>query len=124
MGDLKFTKQQRIYRSAEYQAILKTGIKVSDRFFRIALSRNPQQISPKLGIIVSKKVGPAVTRNRIKRAVREIFRLNQNVITADLNLVVIAKPDCVTLKYQDIERSLIKLIDRVNGIKKNIVVNR
>jgi ribonuclease P protein component len=124
MGDLKFTKQQRIYRSAEYQAILKSGIKVSDRYFRIAVNRNPGQPNSKLGIIVSKKVGPAVTRNRIKRMVREIYRLNQKNITGDLNLVVIAKPECVTQKYQDIERSLIKLLDRVNGIKKNIVANR
>jgi ribonuclease P protein component len=124
MGDLKFTKQQRISTSAEYQAILKNGIKVSDRFFRIAVSRNPQQSSAKIGIIVSKKVGPAVTRNRVKRIVREIYRLNQRNITADLNLVVIAKPDCVTRKYQEIEQSLFKLIDRVNGFKKNIVANR
>jgi ribonuclease P protein component len=124
MGDLKFTKQQRIYRSAEYQAILKSGIKVSDRYFRIAVNRNPGQPNSKLGIIVSKKVGPAVTRNRIKRMVREIYRLNQKNITGDLNLVVIAKPECVIQKYQDIERSLIKLLDRVNGFKKNIVANR
>lgn len=124
MGDFKFTKSQRIYRSAEYQTILKTGIKAGDRFFRIAATRNPRQSNPRLGIVVSKKVGIAVIRNRIKRMVREIFRLNQNQITAELNLVVIAKPECVSQKYQDFEESLLKLIDRVNGIKKNIVANR
>ncbi|MFB3895910.1 MAG: ribonuclease P protein component [bacterium] len=124
MGDFKFSKQQRIYRNAEYQTILKTGMKSGDRFFRVAISRNPRQSNPKLGIIVSKKVGIAVIRNRIKRMVREIFRLNQNTITAEANIVVIAKPDCVTLPYQDIEKSLLTLIDRVDGIKKDIVANR
>ena len=124
MGDLKFTKQQRISTRAEYQSIYKNGIKAGDGFFRIIISRNPRQTRPKLGIIVSKKVGPAVTRNRIKRMVREIYRLNQKKITAEIKLVVIAKPECITQKYQDIEQSLFKLLDRVDGLKKDIVANR
>lgn len=124
MGTLKFTKQQRISTRAVYQEILKNGKKVSDGLFRITLSFNPNQSRPKLGIIVSKKIGPAVSRSRIKRVIREIFRLNQNLIVAEINLVVIAKPDCITQEYREIEKSLLKLLDRVNGIKKNVVANR
>jgi len=124
MGRLTFTKQQRISTRAEFQTILKDGKKVSDRFFRIAVIINPNQSRPKLGIIVSKKVGAAVYRNRIKRVVRESFRLNQNQIVSGTNLVVIAKPDSINQGYWEIEKSLIKLLDRVNGIKKNIVANR
>jgi ribonuclease P protein component len=124
MGTLKFTKQQRISTRAEFQKILKNGKKASDGFFRIAIILNPNQNNPKLGIIVSKKIGSAVKRNRIKRVVREIFRLNQTKIISGTNLVVIAKPDCVNKTYQEIEKSLIKLLDRTTGIQKNVVVNR
>ncbi|MDI6782891.1 MAG: ribonuclease P protein component [bacterium] len=118
MGTLKFTKQQRISTGAEFQAILKYGKKASDGYFRIAVILRPEQTRLKLGIIVSKKVGSAVERNRIKRVVREIVRLHQIQIVAGTNLVVIAKPDCVNKKYWEIEKSVVKLLDRVNGIKK------
>lgn len=124
MDKLKFTKQQRISTGAEYQEILKNGKKASDSYFRIIAVIKPEQIDRKIGIIVSKKVGTAVNRNRIKRVVREIFRLNQKQIAIGTNVVVIAKPDCVNKKYWDIEKSLKQLLDRVNVIQKNIVANR
>ncbi|MCX7918489.1 MAG: ribonuclease P protein component [bacterium] len=118
MKRFKFTKQQRITTRAEYQAILQQGKKVSDNNFRIAVAFNSEIKKPKLGIIVSKKIGTAVERNRIKRRVREIFRLNQHNFVAGTKLIIIAKPECVTKKYQELERSILTLLARVNGVTR------
>ena len=118
MARLKFAKHQRISTSAEYQDILKTGKKFSDNNFRIAVAFHAELEKPKLGVIVGKKNGSAVYRNRIKRIVREIFRLHQENIIPGTNLVVIAKPDSIDKTYSDIEQSIISLLDRANGLKK------
>jgi ribonuclease P protein component len=64
---------------------------------------------PRIGIIVSKKVGNAVKRNRIKRLIRAFFRLNKYRLE-NLDYVFIAKNNIDILNYDDVERELSKLL--------------
>lgn len=62
----------------------------------------------RLGITVSKKVGPAVTRNRVKRLVREAFRVRKALFGEGLDVVFIAKKSASDATYDqvasDVER--------------------
>ncbi len=64
-----------------------------------------------VGIVVSKKVGNAVIRNRVKRRVRAFMRENVHQHPANQKLVIIAKPDAGVASWQEITSDL-KLIWR------------
>jgi len=70
-----FTKTQRVRRRSEFQQIFKNGYRVGSRYFTLLLSPNAGS-STRLGIVASRKLGDAVHRNRAKRLIRELFRLN------------------------------------------------
>ncbi len=64
--------------------------------------------SPRLGLIVSKKYGNAVSRNLFKRRIREIFI--HKILQANINMAIIIKPLKKDIKYSAINNSFDKLI--------------
>jgi ribonuclease P protein component len=61
---------------------------------------------PRLGITVGRKVGSAVRRNRVKRRVREFFRIHREELQPAHDLVVIARPGADRLSFKDVESEL------------------
>jgi ribonuclease P protein component len=81
----------RIRRRAEYVAVQSDGKKLHGRHvLAMAKQRSDAELSGRLGITVTKKVGNAVVRNRIKRLVREWMRLH-GWVPVGWDLVVVAK---------------------------------
>ncbi len=97
-----FSKAQRILKRAEYQTILQKGTRSLTEHFILFYLQNDKEIN-RLGLVVSRKAGKAVQRNRIKRTVREYFRL-QNTIDSHPrpfhDLVFISKKNIQSLTYQ------------------------
>jgi ribonuclease P protein component len=60
----------------------------------------------RLGLTVSRKVGKAHDRNRVKRRVREYFRLRRHGLTPHVDLVVVAKPGAARLSARDVAEEL------------------
>ena len=61
----------------------------------------------RLGVVVSKKVGGSVVRSRVKRLLRESFRLHQSELAQPLDLVLVARPSIVGRKFADVERDFL-----------------
>jgi len=64
---------------------------------------------------VSRKVGNAVKRNRVKRKIKEIQRLNRNETTAGSDIVVIARQAAANARFGELETEYMKLI-RLAGL--------
>jgi ribonuclease P protein component len=96
-----FPRRIRIVRSVDFRAIYKAGRKVhSERF--VLFGRLNETGHPRLGLTVSRKIGGAVVRNRIKRLFREIFRKSLSNISGPLDLVVNAKAGCAGASYENL----------------------
>ena len=74
----KLTRASRILKLSEYRTIFENGKMVKNKYWQI-IAQNVRDDRARLGIIVSKKIyNLAVDRNRLKRIVKEVFRLEQN----------------------------------------------
>ena len=69
---------------------------------------------PRLGLVVTRRLGKAVQRNRVKRLLREFFRRHQTGLPA-VDLVIMAKKGAAALQYQQVEEELGRLLLRQTG---------
>ncbi|NLY92451.1 MAG: ribonuclease P protein component [Myxococcales bacterium] len=89
-SDQSLSRDDRLRKRAEYREAQRSRHRVHTRSFLIVLCPRDDRRT-RLGITVTKKVGHAVHRNRIKRCVREAFRRNRDLFPAGFDVVFIAK---------------------------------
>ena len=111
MGKKSYRKLERITKTSRFRAIYQQGIWKASRNFTTITCRNDQGIK-RLGVTVSKKAGNAVRRNRIKRLVREFFRLKKVLFPEGCDVVVMAKKNMPPLAYQEACKELMELFER------------
>lgn len=102
-------KEQRLTSSTQYAEVRRGGDSRADRYFVLQALPNGLEVT-RFGLTVSKRVGGAVTRNRIKRLLRE--NLVRLPVKAGLDLVVIARPAAADADYKGVETSLRGLVGR------------
>jgi ribonuclease P protein component len=87
-SERRFQKKLRLNRPSEFQNVFKTNVRSADPRFLVLANVNGLEY-PRLGLAVSRdKFRKAVTRNRVKRLIRESFRTNLDLL-AGLDLVVV-----------------------------------
>jgi len=100
-----FPRHVRLLKPDEFSRVFKNPVRSSDRFFTI-LAVSSETTHARLGLAISKKNAKrAVDRNRIKRLIRESFRLTQLSLPA-IDLVVMAKPVTKSADNQQIFHAL------------------
>jgi ribonuclease P protein component len=108
-----FTKEDRILKRPEFIELGSNGEKIHDRHF-IIVYRPKREGRTRLGITVTKKVGPAVTRNRIKRTLREFFRLNRHQLKGHWDINIIAKHGAAAIDTGQTHASLTRIFHRIS----------
>ena len=103
-------KYGKIKKTWQFRKIYQEGDRYfSNLFILYVLPNNTRE--NRIGLTVTKKVGISVQRNRIKRVIREVFRLLEG-ITPGNDLVVVARRSAVNLKYSQALKALVYLLYR------------
>lgn len=84
-------RQRRIRKRADFQACYEDGIRFHSGHFLVFVAPRAQFCGTRSGAAVTRKVGSAVTRNRIKRLLREFCRLHREALPVDADIVAVAK---------------------------------
>ena len=85
-------RRGRLSRSAEFERAYRQGRSHANRHFVVYAFPRAGEDEARLGLSVSRKVGGATDRNRVKRLVREAFAAEADVVPAGLDVVVVARP--------------------------------
>ena len=96
----------------EYQSVYKKNCKTQGNLF-VFLKKKILEDHFAVGIVVSKKVGNAVIRNKVKRRVRAFLREHEELHPAGVELVIVAKPDAGFAVWQKIKDELIQLFENI-----------
>ena len=113
------TKEQRLRKKAEFTQVRTNGLRLYSRSLILYVLKNNFDFC-RSGFIVSKKVSKkAVVRNRIRRRLKNIFRLNQHNFSDSYDLVVIAKKNCLDEDYYGLEKNFIKALNEKNYLSLN-----
>lgn len=100
-----FLKENRLLTQRDYHHVFSKGSWRSNLYLSVVISHNQFGI-PRLGLRISKRcVKKAVDRNRVKRIVRQSFRLNQYRLN-DLDVVILAKKGIASLSNIELEKHL------------------
>lgn len=105
-GDLKHTVS--LKENRQFRRLYAKGKNQVSPHLALYFRRNGQKQS-RLGITVSGKLGKAVTRNKVRRRLREIYRTNEDKFLPGFDLVVVARVRAVHSSYRELERSFLKL---------------
>ena len=102
---MRLTPQDRLRKRFEFRRLRDQGRRVHTRSFVLLIARS-EHAQSRLGITVSRQVGNAVRRNRVKRLLREAFRQQRSLFPAAADVVAIAKAGCLPLSLHDVQREL------------------
>ena len=109
-----YRRVERVTKRSNYSKIYEQGVWKSSKFFTMIICGNVYG-RRRLGITVTKKAGNAVKRNRIKRLIREFFRLNKDLFPENHYIVVMAKKNMPPLTYLETCKELTQLLQRNTG---------
>jgi ribonuclease P protein component len=104
----------RLRDARDFRRVNRTGVRRAGRHFvAVVAASGPTPVSgPRIGLAVSRRVGNAVARNRVKRRVREWFRSERASLPPSTDWVVIARAGAAELDARETSRELSELAAR------------
>ena len=109
-------RRERLRKRSQFTAVQGRGKKLHTEHFLVFVLPQADSLAPaRLGITVSKKVGVAVVRNRVKRLVREAFRRLKTLFPKGLDLVFVAKQTAAGSELAEVARELERLCRKLSG---------
>ena len=105
-----------LQKNSDFQFIYDYGISYANRYLVMFIKQNELEIN-RVGVSVSKKVGNSVIRHRVKRLIKESYRLHEEMFNSGLDIVVVARASAKGKNYEAIESALLH-VSNLHGILK------
>jgi len=111
-------KAFRVKDNKEFQMIFKRGKSFANRQLVIYYVKKQEQMHFRVGLSVGKKIGNAVTRNRIKRYLRQSFHELEDQIHSNYDIIIIARKPTKDMTFREVKSSLIHLLSKERLLKQ------
>lgn len=108
-----------IKKNTEYKTVYNCNNSISDYNLVLFFKKNNLGFN-RFGFTTAKKIKKAVSRNLIRRRLKEIVRLNEFSIKEGHDIVIMARVNAVESDYKDLEKSFIKLMKRKKLLKGDL----
>ena len=95
----------------DFQLCYHKGCSIGTQFVVVYARKNHLPVN-RLGITTGKKLGHAVVRNRARRRLREVYRLNESLFKPGYDIVVVARSRCVTADFQKLTKAYLSLAQK------------
>ena len=99
---------QRLYRTSGYS-----------NGYLVLYARKNRTDTNRVGITTGKKLGHAVVRNRVRRRLREVYRLNESVFQPGWDLVVVARSRSINAPFEKLTEAYLQLAERAGVLKED-----
>ena len=113
--DRRLSRRQRLTRQMQFERTYAQQRRFVGRFM-VLWCYTGEDAALRLGVVASRRVGPAVTRNRAKRRLREAFRLNRHAFQGRMDVVLVARPAVIKAEWGDLVQELNRLATQA-GLK-------
>lgn len=110
-------KAYRVKREAEFQRVFHHGKSSANRQFVIYVLDKPEQSHFRVGLSVGKKIGNAVTRNAVKRKIRQSLQELAVDLKQDKDFLVIARKPVADLPMEELKKNLFHALKKANMLK-------
>ena len=88
--------------------------------YLVLYARKNRSATNRVGVTVSKKLGGAVVRNRVRRRLREVYRLNESRFAPGWDIVVVARSRCVTASFEQLTRAYLSLAEKAGILEPSL----
>lgn len=88
--------------------------------YLVLYARKNRTATNRVGVTVSKKLGHAVVRNRVRRRLREIYRLNEDLFAPGWDIVVVARSRCVSAEFGKLQSAYLSLAAKAGILKEPV----
>lgn len=109
---ISLKKKEVVKKEQEFNLIIKHAPFVKNKAFVIYI-RKKEEASNRFGLAISKKVGTAVCRNKLKRQVRAILDEVKDSFPKERDYIIMIKRNCIELNYQEMKMYVIELIKEI-----------